>query len=191
MLDGYNGTVMAYGQTGTGKTYTLGHLGKRDVSERGIMVRAMEDILAGTSASDCVEVSYLQVSGLFSIRFSDSRVANDLVSWQLYMESIQDLLAPEKTNIPIVEDVKTGEVQVPGAEVVRIQNLNHFFQLLQIGEVNRHAANTKMNTESSRSHAILMVDQGSHCSFLHSNNLSELCMIHLIFIRFIFGDLHI
>lgn len=61
MLDGYNGTVMAYGQTGTGKTYTLGRMGKEDASERGIMVRALEDVLTGTSASDSVEVSYLQV----------------------------------------------------------------------------------------------------------------------------------
>ncbi|KAI3458936.1 hypothetical protein Pfo_015599 [Paulownia fortunei] len=135
VLDGYNGTVMAYGQTGTGKTYTLGRLGKEDASERGIMVRALEDILAGTSASDIVEVSYLQ----------------------LYMESIQDLLAPEKINIPIVEEAKTGEVSVPGVEIVKIRNLDHFLQLLQVGEANRHAANTKMNTESSRSHAILMV----------------------------------
>lgn len=61
VLEGYNGTVMAYGQTGTGKTYTLGRIGKDDESERGIMVRAMEDILEGTSTSDNVEVSYLQV----------------------------------------------------------------------------------------------------------------------------------
>lgn len=76
---------------------------------------------------------------------------------QLYMESIQDLLAPEKTNIPIVEDGRTGEVSVPGATLIKIQNLDHFLQLLEIGEANRHAANTKLNTESSRSHAILMV----------------------------------
>ncbi|KAM3698379.1 hypothetical protein ACB098_06G184300 [Castanea mollissima] len=136
VLNGYNGTVMAYGQTGTGKTYTVGRLGKEDASERGIMVRALEDIIASTSpASDSVEVSYLQ----------------------LYMESIQDLLAPEKTNIPINEDPKTGVVSLPGATVVRVQDLDHFLQLLQVGEANRHAANTKMNTESSRSHAILMV----------------------------------
>ncbi|KAL8538668.1 hypothetical protein ACS0TY_000616 [Phlomoides rotata] len=135
VLDGYNGTVMAYGQTGTGKTYTVGRMGKEDASERGIMVRALEDIFAGTSASDSIEVSYLQ----------------------LYMESIQDLLAPEKINIPIVEDAKSGEVSVPGAEIVKIRSLDHFFELLKLGEANRHAANTKMNTESSRSHAILMV----------------------------------
>ncbi|XP_071732972.1 kinesin-like protein KIN-UC isoform X3 [Rutidosis leptorrhynchoides] len=136
VLNGYNGTIMAYGQTGTGKTYTLGKLGKDDTSERGIMVRALEDIIAAASlASDSVEISYLQI----------------------YMESVQDLLAPEKVNIPIVEDPKNGEVSVPGAAVVKIQNVDHFLNLLQIGEANRHAANTKMNTESSRSHAILMV----------------------------------
>ncbi|XP_051130815.1 kinesin-like protein KIN-UC isoform X2 [Andrographis paniculata] len=135
VLEGYNGTVMAYGQTGTGKTYTLGRLGKDDASERGIMVRAMEDILASTLAPDSVEISYLQ----------------------LYMESIQDLLAPEKMNISFMEDPKTGEISVPAAELVKIRNLDHFTQLLQLGEANRHAANTKMNTESSRSHAILMV----------------------------------
>lgn len=53
---------MAYGQTGTGKTYTLGRLGKDDVSERGIMVRALEDIIVNTTpASDSVEMSYVQV----------------------------------------------------------------------------------------------------------------------------------
>ncbi|GMI86984.1 Arabidopsis thaliana KINESIN Ungrouped clade, gene A, ARMADILLO REPEAT-CONTAINING KINESIN 1 [Hibiscus trionum] len=136
VLSGYNGTVMAYGQTGTGKTFTLGRLGKHDASERGIIVRAVEDILANISlASDTVEVSYLQ----------------------LYMESIQDLLAPEKRSIPINEDPKTGEVSLPGAVTVKVRDLDHFLQLLQIGEANRHTANTKLNTESSRSHAILMV----------------------------------
>lgn len=68
VLAGYNGTVMAYGQTGTGKTYTLGKLGQEDPAARGIMVRAMEDILADVSLeSDSVSVSYLQVS-IYSFR---------------------------------------------------------------------------------------------------------------------------
>ena len=73
------------------------------------------------------------------------------------MESIQDLLAPEKINIPITEDPRTGEVSLPGASVVKIRDIEHLLQQLQIGETNCHAANTKLNTESSRSHAILMV----------------------------------
>ena len=54
---------MAYGQTGTGKTFTLGKLGEEDTAGRGIMVRAMEDILADISSEqDSVSVSYLQVT---------------------------------------------------------------------------------------------------------------------------------
>ena len=53
---------MAYGQTGTGKTFTLGRLGDEDTSARGIMVRAMEDILTNIHRdSDSVMISYLQV----------------------------------------------------------------------------------------------------------------------------------
>ncbi|KAJ6686137.1 KINESIN-RELATED [Salix purpurea] len=136
VLDGYNGTVMAYGQTGTGKTFTLGHLGDGDTSSRGIMVRAMEDILAEISLeTDSVSVSYLQ----------------------LYMEAVQDLLVPANDNISIVEDPKTGDVSVPGATVAEIRDQQSIVELLRLGEAHRIAANTKLNTESSRSHAILMV----------------------------------
>ncbi|CAA0820814.1 Armadillo repeat-containing kinesin-like protein 2 [Striga hermonthica] len=136
VLDGYNGTVMAYGQTGTGKTYTLGKLGDEDTSARGIMVRSMEDILANISPeTDSISVSYLQ----------------------LYMEMIQDLLNPANDNISIVEDQKSGDVSLPGATVLEIRDQQSFVDLLRVGEAHRIAANTKLNTESSRSHALLMV----------------------------------
>ncbi|KAK7340121.1 hypothetical protein VNO77_20815 [Canavalia gladiata] len=136
VLDGYNGTVMAYGQTGTGKTFTLGRLGEVDASDRGIMVRSMEDIFADLSPdTDSVTVSYLQ----------------------LYMETLQDLLNPANDNIPIVEDPRNGDVSMPGATLVEIRDQQSFLELLRVGEANRVAANTKLNTESSRSHAILMV----------------------------------
>jgi kinesin family protein 5 len=73
------------------------------------------------------------------------------------METIQDLLDPANDNIPIVEDPKTGDVSVPGATLVEIRDQQSFMELLRIGEAHRIAANTKLNTESSRSHAILMV----------------------------------
>ncbi|EER89151.1 hypothetical protein BDA96_10G031600 [Sorghum bicolor] len=137
VMEGYNGTVMAYGQTGTGKTFTLGRLGEEDTAARGIMVRAMEDILADiTPGTDSVSVSYLQ----------------------LYMEMIQDLLDPVNDNIAIVEDPRTGDVSLPGATVVEVRDQKSFVDLLRVGEAHRVAANTKLNTESSRSHAILMVN---------------------------------
>ncbi|XP_038970712.1 kinesin-like protein KIN-UB isoform X2 [Phoenix dactylifera] len=112
VLEGYNGTVMAYGQTGTGKTFTLGMLGEEDNAARGIM---------------------------------------------LYMETVQDLLVPGNDNIAIVEDPKTGDVSLPGTTIVEIRDQRTFVELLRLGEAHRFAANTKLNTESSRSHAILMV----------------------------------
>ncbi|CAN6461387.1 unnamed protein product [Victoria cruziana] len=136
VLNGYNGTMMAYGQTGSGKTYTLGRLGKHDPAERGIMVRSLEDIFSSISPSaDAIAISYLQ----------------------LYMESLQDLLAPEKSNIQIVEDPGTGEVSLPGCTIIKVRGIDHALHLLEIGESNRHTANTKFNTESSRGHAILLV----------------------------------
>nr|CAD1830163.1 unnamed protein product [Ananas comosus var. bracteatus] len=166
VLEGYNGTVMAYGQTGTGKTFTLGRLGEEDTAARGIMVRAMEDILADISPeTDSVSVSYLQ----------------------LYMETIQDLLDPVNDNIAIIEDPKTGDVSLPGATIVEIRDQKSFVDLLTLGEAHRFAANTKLNTESSRSHAILMVQvrravKGRHDTELnfHGENGHTSPLCHLL-----------
>lgn len=73
------------------------------------------------------------------------------------METLQDLLDPANDNIPIVEDPKTGDISLPGATIVEIKDQQTFLELLRLGETHRIAANTKLNTESSRSHAILMV----------------------------------
>ncbi|KAH1209979.1 Kinesin-like protein KIN-UB [Glycine max] len=127
---------MAYGQTRIGKTFTLGQLGEEDTSDRGIMVCSMEDILADISLGiDFVTVSYLQ----------------------LYMEALQDFLNPANDNIPIVEDPKTGDVSLSGDTSVEIKDQPSFLELLRVGETHRIAANTKLNTESSHSHAILTV----------------------------------
>lgn len=77
------------------------------------------------------------------------------------MESVQDLLAPERDNIAIQEDPKTGDVSIPGATQVQLQDQTSFVRLLDVGEANRFAANTKLNTESSRSHAMLLVGSSS------------------------------
>lgn len=73
------------------------------------------------------------------------------------METIHDLLDPANDSISIVEDPKTGDVSLPGASLVEIRDQKSFVELLRLGEAHRFATNTKLNTESSRSHAILMV----------------------------------
>ena len=81
------------------------------------------------------------------------------------METIQDLLNPTNDNISIVEDPKSGDVSLPGATLVEIRNQQSFVDLLRLGEAHRFAANTKLNAESSRSHAILMVNKFAYTLF--------------------------
>ncbi|KAI8563626.1 hypothetical protein RHMOL_Rhmol03G0124000 [Rhododendron molle] len=107
VLSGYNGTVMAYGQTGTGKTYTLGRLGKDDASERGIMVRAMEDIISSTSGSDSIEISYLQTD------FSRERSRIDKYSLATQV-SIRRAVHEEEKEIPFQEKDSKGNLSYDG-----------------------------------------------------------------------------
>lgn len=103
---------------------------------------------------------------------------------QLYMETIQDLLDPANDNITIVEDPKTGDVSLPGASLVDIRDKQSFVELLRLGEAHRFAANTKLNTESSRSHAILMVNRFAYLAYgAHVTVLGVIvhCSIFLFF----------
>lgn len=93
------------------------------------------------------------------------------------MEAIQDLLDPANDNISIVEDPKTGDVSLPGATHVEIRDEHSFLELLRLGEAHRIAANTKLNTESSRSHAILMVTNFSLLLFPFPVSMSHFFII--------------
>mmetsp|Transcript_27410 Transcript_27410/g.87833 ORF Transcript_27410/g.87833 Transcript_27410/m.87833 type:complete len:869 (-) Transcript_27410:75-2681(-) len=149
VMEGYNGTIMAYGQTGTGKTHTMGNLGDLstkdqvegmgDASMRGVMIRAIEDIINMVKEDKLhnysIKVSYLQ----------------------LYLDTLLDLLVPEHDNISIQEDTATGEVTFPGSAMAEVRTLGDFVKILQRGESNRVVANQKLNSTSSRSHSVLVV----------------------------------
>eukprot|EP00898_Chlorokybus_atmophyticus_P004213 jgi/Chlat1/4793/Chrsp31S04781 len=134
VLLGYNGTIMCYGQTGAGKTYTLASAYSAQV---GIIPRATAEIFVAAKA----DWEY------------DFRVMMSYV--QIYMEMLQDLLRPESSNLSIREG-ETG-VYVAGAEEVFVQSVEDCLRLLQLGERNRTFANTKLNAHSSRSHAIVVL----------------------------------
>ena len=102
-MEGYNGTVMAYGQTGTGKTFTLGRLGEEDTAARGIMVRAMEDILADISPeTDSVSVSYLQVcdGGPFAVLSIDLVSLESMFAVTMYIAMVVTVVHGNDTRPP-------------------------------------------------------------------------------------------
>jgi len=147
LLEGYNATMFAYGQTGTGKTYTMeGFHYARNHEDRGMIPRAVEDIFShiencpNKSTKFMVRASYLQI----------------------YMEIVSDLLAlpTHSKALQIREDKKKG-LFVEGLSEWTVRRPDDICELLKRGALYRKTAHTKMNDLSSRSHAvfILIVEQ--------------------------------
>nr|XP_048325255.1 kinesin-like protein KIN-5D [Ziziphus jujuba var. spinosa]XP_048325256.1 kinesin-like protein KIN-5D [Ziziphus jujuba var. spinosa] len=151
VLEGYNCTIFAYGQTGTGKTYTMeGGSRKKNgefPSDAGVIPRAVKqifDILEAQNAEYSLKVTFLE----------------------LYNEEITDLLAPEETTkfiddkskkpIALMEDGRGG-VFVRGLEEEIVCTANEIYKILEKGSAKRRTAETLLNKQSSRSHSIFSI----------------------------------
>lgn len=141
-LEGYNATIFAYGQTGTGKTYTMEgfNSGSGSVEERGIIPRAIEQIFSHIQ-------SHISARMRFLVRAS---------YLQIYNESISDLLKPERSNLTIREDKKRG-VFVEGLSEWVVRSPEEIYGLMERGGAMRATGSTKMNEVSSRSHAVFII----------------------------------
>ena len=117
MLKGYNGTIFAYGQTGTGKTYTM--VGDfEDKKNRGIIPRAF-DYIFETIPNDKEHKYNIMVSFI-----------------QIYLETIQDLLEPNNKDIRIREDPEQG-VYLEGVQWVKVSSTADCANVFHFGEKNR------------------------------------------------------
>ena len=162
LIEGYNSTIFAYGQTGTGKTYTMGGGASVPQEEkRGIVPRVVENIF------NFIEKKNYDESNKYIIRAS---------YLQIYNESIDDLLKTERTNLSIREDKKKG-IFIENLSEWVVNSSNDIYTLLQIGNDNRATASTSMNELSSRSHAIFIIILEQ----LNNNNikLSKLNLVDL------------
>lgn len=139
ILNGYNGTVFAYGQTGAGKSYTMMGTSIEDDSGKGITPRIVEQIFTSILSSPptieyTVRVSYMEI----------------------YMERIRDLLAPQNDNLPVHEEKNRG-VYVKGLLEIYVSSVEEVFEVMKRGGNARAVAATNMNQESSRSHSIFVI----------------------------------
>lgn len=75
---------------------------------------------------------------------------------QIYNDTVSDLLRPDRNNLQIREDKKRG-IFVENLSEWAIRNPTEVFKLIQKGAATRQTASTKLNTISSRSHAIFMI----------------------------------
>ncbi|OKL63422.1 Kinesin heavy chain [Talaromyces atroroseus] len=139
ILNGYNGTVFAYGQTGAGKSYTMMGTDIDDDMGKGIIPRIVEQMFASilTSPSNIeytVRVSYMEI----------------------YMERIRDLLVPQHDNLPVHEEKSRG-VYVKGLLEIYVSSVQEVYEVMRRGGAARAVAATNMNQESSRSHSIFVI----------------------------------
>ena len=159
VLEGYNATLLAYGQTGTGKTYTMeGFSSGLNDPQKGIIPRSMEEIYRYIESSS-------NKSKTFMVRAS---------YLQIYNEIITDLLKKEMSSLQIREDKKKG-IFVEGLSEWVVKSPHDIYNLMKDGMRNRATASTKMNDVSSRSHAIfiIIVEQMRDISDEEQNNLDK------------------
>uniref|UniRef100_A0A8C3UJH1 Kinesin family member 21B n=1 Tax=Catharus ustulatus TaxID=91951 RepID=A0A8C3UJH1_CATUS len=156
-FEGYNATVLAYGQTGAGKTYTMGTGFDMSISEeeQGIIPRAISHLFSGieerkrAAQSQGVAAPEFKVSAQFL---------------ELYNEEILDLFDStrdpdarhRKSNIKIHEDA-SGSIYTTGVTSRLISSQDELIQCLRQGALSRTTASTQMNVQSSRSHAIFTI----------------------------------
>lgn len=130
-INGFNGTAFAYGQTSSGKTYTM----NGSEYDPGIIHLAVKDIFQSTQMITDRE---------FLIRFS---------YMEIYNEEINDLLSLGNQKLPIHESLERG-IFVAGLREEIVNSAEQVNELLKLGEENRHFGETNMNARSSRSHSI-------------------------------------
>ncbi|XP_023259936.1 kinesin-like protein KIF11 [Seriola lalandi dorsalis] len=149
VIMGYNCTVFAYGQTGTGKTFTME--GERSPDEQFTWE---EDPLAGIIPRTLHQIfEKLSENGTeFSIKVS---------LLEIYNEELFDLLSPSEDvseRLQLFDDPRNKRgVVVKGLEEVTVHNKDEVYQILERGAAKRRTASTLMNAYSSRSHSVFSV----------------------------------
>ena len=137
VLNGYNGTVLAYGQTSSGKTYTMqGEM--EPPSTQGIIPRMISHVF----------------KYIYNTEGTDSIIKVSMI--EIYQEKIRDLLDITRVNLNIREDNIKG-IYVDGCSERYVGCPNDVLALLELGSSNRAQAATNMNEHSSRSHSIFIL----------------------------------
>ncbi|XP_032818047.2 kinesin-like protein KIF17 isoform X3 [Petromyzon marinus] len=138
VVEGYNGTVFAYGQTGCGKSFTMQGVSEPS-AQRGVIPRAFEHIFESIQCAENTKflfrASYLEI----------------------YNEEIRDLLGKDtKQRLELKEHPERG-VYVRDLSMHTVHSVAECERIMQAGWSNRATGATLMNKDSSRSHSIFSI----------------------------------
>jgi kinesin family protein 3/17 len=140
-LEGYNGTVFAYGQTGAGKTHTME--GEPDPpNKRGIIPNAFQHIF------DHVALGDDSGSHKYLVRAS---------YFEIYQEEIRDLLSKDPKNRLELKESSDSGVYVKDLTSFVVKSTSEIDHVMQAGKKNRSVGETLMNQASSRSHSVFTI----------------------------------
>lgn len=140
-LAGFNGTIFAYGQTGTGKTYTM-QGAWLDPEKRGVIPNAFDHIFTHISRSQSDKQYLVRASYL-----------------EIYREEIRDLLIPNAGStrgLELRESPETG-VYVQDLTSCVCKSIKEIEEVMNVGNQARAVGATDMNEHSSRSHALFLI----------------------------------
>ena len=159
-FEGINGTLFCYGQTASGKTYTMEGISS-DNDLCGIIPRMMNLVFEIIN------------SGSSDIEFSVK-----CQYYQIYNEKIQDLIDTTKTDLAIREDKNKG-IWVGECTEKYVESEQEMIDFFNTGSNNRIVSSTKMNAISSRSHSLFSVTIYQRNVITESSKTGKLYLVDL------------
>ncbi|XP_039246740.1 kinesin-like protein KIF1C [Pipra filicauda] len=138
-FEGYNVCILAYGQTGAGKSYTM--MGRQEPGQRGIIPQLCEDLFTRVAREGSPELSFsVEVSYL-----------------EIYCERVRDLLNPKSRGGLRVREHPLLGPYVQDLSRLAVASFADIADLMDSGNKARTVAATNMNETSSRSHAVFTI----------------------------------
>ena len=166
-LEGYNGTIFAYGQTGSGKTYTL--FGPKFFLNNIHKMNNYEEIINMNENNNYYNFDIKDESiGLLPriIYYLFNKTKNNELNnsytfkisyFEIYQENVNDLLDPESKDLRIYNTENKNNEKIKGLRKFLFNSPEEGLKYIIQGSKLRKIASTKMNDESSRSHAVITI----------------------------------
>lgn len=145
LFQGFDVTLFAYGVTGSGKTHTM--RGGKTLADRGMIPRMLSNI-------------YRKSRALEKSSNGETTVNVSMSYYEIYTDKVFDLFEPPEKRTPTglpIREAEGGKTVVAGLSEVPCSTLKEFEELYDKANANRSVGATKLNAQSSRSHAILCV----------------------------------
>ncbi|KAI9821945.1 MAG: hypothetical protein M1827_002527 [Pycnora praestabilis] len=177
-VQGYNVSLLAYGQSGAGKSYTMGTSGPTEQSDATLMgvipraARVLFDKLSRGRPDLFPSNSGIRTPTRYSVSSSsvptlakgaDKDWVMKATYVEIYNEQLRDLLLPdtipytERNTVSIREDTK-GRILLTGLHQITINSIDDLLEALNFGSSIRQTDATAINAKSSRSHAVFSLN---------------------------------